>query len=266
MDMQISLLQWPPQRLVRESILNHNLRHPEAPLDAEKSDWADIVPVIYAFVRHELTNYDAELRVEGIYDEDKRNALAARVAARARTAFPWLKQDPRPFPKPPKGLELDDAARRLANLRTREYHLLQVLADIRDSAWKKELKKELDNCRQKIENFTIPFKVTPPSEADKYVGAYSRKTDTGTDYDWFGHRFDHFNYLEFVGFTCPVCRVSVLQTKRAVSLGQGRKRFLVSCHCVCVAMERFMRLKSKRWEEILRNFKLLEPSPPEKPS
>src|SRR6267142_2598887 len=263
--MQISLLHWPPVRLVRESILNHNLRHPATELDAEKRPWPEIVPVIYAFVRHELTNYDAELRVqtEGAYDEEKRNRLVAQVTARARAAFPWLRRDPRPFPQEKKSLELDETARRLADLRTLEYHIKQVLSETRDRERRKELKEKLGNTRQRIANLTSAFDSSPPP-SDRHIWVLSRKTQTGAEYDWFGYRF-HLNHLELFGFTCPLCGASVMETKRAFPFGQGQKRFFDSCYCVCIATGKFIRLTSKRWGEILREHNLLERPPPEEP-
>jgi hypothetical protein len=245
--MQISLLNWPPRRLVRESILNHNLRHPEAPLDLEKAPWQDIVSVIFAFVRHELTNYDAELRAQtkGAYDEEKRNALAERITARTRAAFPWLKQDPRPFPKKERELELDESARRLADLRTYEYHVSQVLSETRDRLRKKELREHLVSVREKIAEWTGSFDNSPPP-SEHHVRVYSRPTKTGKDYDFFGYHF-HLNYLRFCGFTCPLCRVSVIAVKRALPFGQGQKRFFASCHCVCIATDKTLRRLDFAW-------------------
>jgi len=264
--MHISFLNWPPQRLVRESILNHNLRHPEVPLDAEESPWQVIVPVIYAFIRHELTNYDEELRslTEGTYNEEKRNALAARIAGRARKAFPWLKKDPRPFPEPERGLELDTVARQLANLRTVEYHVGQVLAETIEPKREKELREKLESVREGIARLTSSVDRSPPP-SERHVRVYSRPTESGEDYDWFGHSF-HENYLLFAGLTCPACGAAVLASKRAVAFGQGQKRFFVSCHCLCVATEKFLRrIKLVWWEEALYSHRLLEESPPEEP-
>ena len=264
--MQISLLHWPPQRLVRESVLNHNLRHPEARLDEEESPWEVIVAVIYAFVRHELTDYDAELaaQTEGAYDEGKRNALAARITARTLRAFPWLKQDPRPFPAQERGLELDDNARRVANLRTLEYHVKQVLADTREAGRKKELRAKLTEIRDRIARFDDLFDRSPLPSA-RHIRIYSRETETGADYDWFCYDF-HLNYLQYVGFSCPVCGAPIMAVKRAVPFGQGRKRYFISCYCVCIATDKLIRrLKMKWWQEVLEEHGLLEtPSPKEK--
>ena len=266
MDMQISLFHWPPRRLVRESVLNHNLRHPEAALDEEKSPWEAIVPVIFAFVRHELTNYDEELRreTEGARDEEKRNRLASRVASRVRKAYPWITKDPRPFPPRERALELDATARQLANLRTYEYHLKAVLKDVREPKRRKELRGDLELCRAKIARLTASFTLPPPPTKD-HIRVYSRPTETEGDYDWFGYSF-HLNYLEYTGFTCPLCKASVMTTKRAFPFGQGQKRVFLSCYCICVATEKFIKhMTLKWWEESLTEHGLLE-KPPESPT
>lgn len=263
-----NLLSWPPVRLVRESVLNYNLRHPDGPvLDAAKSPWEDIVPVIYAFVRHELTDYDDDLRTStaGAYDEATRNRLAASLNARTRTACPWLKSDPRPFPVKGIPFELDEIAARLADLRTFEYHVSQVLRETQDIAWRKELKARLTRTRERIARLTHVFDSDPPP-SPAHVKIYSRPTSAEGAYDWFGF-FPKINCLNFSGFRCPECGASVMATKRAYPFGAGRKRFFASCFCLCIAFERSLRIERRDWDEVLIKQGLREapPAPPESP-
>jgi hypothetical protein len=58
----INLPNWSPQRLLRESVADFNLRHPDsAALDAKSSDWPVLCRTIHKFVRHRLTDYEEQL-------------------------------------------------------------------------------------------------------------------------------------------------------------------------------------------------------------
>jgi hypothetical protein len=51
---------WPPERLLKESVAAYNLRHPAADaLDVDQSPWPKIYWAVLSFLRHELSGYDA---------------------------------------------------------------------------------------------------------------------------------------------------------------------------------------------------------------
>lgn len=262
--MQISFLAWPPQRLIREAVLVHNLRHPEDKLDRDQTPWERIVPCLFAFIRHELTDYDTELyhRTQGQRSREERDRLVREISAQAKRTWGWLASDPRGTfgPAGGKELEYDRAARQLADERTILHHVARVLRDTRAPKRRAELKSLLSVIERDIANDSIPFQVKNEVGEDgkRFAHGHSRLTATGKDYDFFGLGLAPSYVTHLAGVHCPRCSKIIRCTKSPVKLGQGRRRYIYSCHCLCLAIAaRNLLLSPERWTQSLSDHGLI---------
>jgi hypothetical protein len=96
----VTLPNWPPARLVRESALAWNLRHPNRKgLDPATSDWPTLCNCVLGFLRHQHSKFDSRLKARQAFHQEYRDELADEILRCARAKYPWLRpeHDPRPF-------------------------------------------------------------------------------------------------------------------------------------------------------------------------
>jgi hypothetical protein len=132
----LTLPNWSPQRLRRESVADFNLRHPDYLLDAKFSDWRVLYRVIHAFIRHRLTDYEEQLGAAG-YNPALRYQLKTEIENAACRKYSWLRPDRDPrcateVPKPPKPqLIYNRTASYLADLYTQKNRIIGALREKR---------------------------------------------------------------------------------------------------------------------------------------
>jgi hypothetical protein len=88
----ISLPNWSLGRLLRESVTDFNLRHPDYLLDAKSGEWPVLYNVVNAFLRHRLTNYEEQLATAR-YNPALRGELVSKIERVACRKYPWLRLD-----------------------------------------------------------------------------------------------------------------------------------------------------------------------------
>jgi hypothetical protein len=242
---------WPPRRLVIEATIAWGLRHLDAEYcDPNSAPWAVIRGVILAFLRHQLTDFDAQLRARCEHDPDFRDALARQIEQAAYHKYPWLAADPRPFAAPASEdiLFLDSMAKDLADLRSLREQLLSAAKDLRRTGGSRDriskLQSEATDIAKQIEEM-YAF-LTQPKAGEDAEGNWARgfvlRRDgqrLKRDYEFYSTRPLPPNRISYTGIQCPRCGVSVAQRKQLVNLGQGYSRVAVySCHCVTYAVYR----------------------------
>jgi hypothetical protein len=252
---------WPPRRLFYEACFYYNLRHPDDIIAEWESPWVRIMGAILNFLRHEFTDYDAELD-EGSFDTDKRDALVAEISKAAFAKYRWLKKDPRETPDfdpPPttavKGKPLDRRAARLAELRGYASAIRRFLDT--DCPWdrREEMTEKLRRLERKIER---DFDIFTPIN-DEFTKGDFRPTTTGADYDFFGYELFP-NRWKATAVTCGRCGRRVVQTKSTLNLGQNRRMHILTCHCVTGMIvppppgKGFIILDPAKWEELVKAF------------
>jgi hypothetical protein len=230
---------WSPERLVKEAVCAWGFRHLSEPaVDYKTAPWPQVLGMILAYLRHNLTEYDERLRTRYEHDREFRDEMAAQVAAAAFRQYPWLRDDPRPFPEgksePP--LLLDTLSQELADLHTLRDHLERSIRDLRRQrghpediveleATLAETRREIDACY----NFLSVPKDLPEEGATRtIVMAHSREAD----YLFFSGKSIAPNRIEYVGFRCSRCGASVARWKQIVPMGQGYRCVTYSCHCL----------------------------------
>jgi hypothetical protein len=255
----ISLPDWTPRRLLYEAVFYYNLRHPEETIDEETSPWNHITGAILNFIRHEFTDYDAELN--GVFDLEKRDGLVAEISKEAFRKYRWLKKDPRETsefdPPPPEDATkpLDRRAARLAEYRGYASAIQRYLDTDCPPARRAEMKRKLGELRAKIDR---DFDIFIPID-DKFTKGDFRPTRTGKDYDFFGHRLFP-NRWKATEVVCPVCRKHIVQTKTPINLGQNRRMHVLTCYCVTGMLvppppgKSFLFLSAAKWGEMLKDF------------
>jgi hypothetical protein len=264
--MQKTLLRlpdWPARRLFYEACFYYNLRHPADTIAERTASWSHCVGAILAFLRHEFSDYDAELA--GTFDPVKRDALAAEIAEAAYGKYRWLRKDPRETPEfnPPPGEEgkpLDRRAARLAEMRTLAQAVQRYLDTDCPPERRAEMKRRLRTLQARIERDFDIF--TPlPKESGRTVATKCdfRRTRTGADYDFFGYHL-YPNRWTVTAISCPACGQRVLQTKSPLDLGQKRRMHVLTCHCVTGMIVpppsgKDLILTLENWEQIIKSFK-----------
>lgn len=259
---ELRLPDWPPRRLFYEAVFYYNLRHPGAQIHERTAPWNQCVGAILAFLRHDLSNYDAELA--GEFDPAKRDALAAEISEAAYKRYRWLRKDPRETPEfnPPESDDprkpLDRRAARLAELRTLAHAVQRYLDNDCPPERREEMERRLRTLRTRIERDYDLF--TPMEEKMMTKGDF-RLTRTGEDYDFFGHQL-YPNRWVALPITCPACGERVLQTKSPLDVGQGRRMHVLTCHCVTGIVvppppgkRLYLIMTLEEWERILKSFK-----------
>jgi len=237
---------WPPQRLAKEAVCAWGLRHlSEPPVDYAAAPWPVVRGMIFAYLRHSLTEYDEHLRTRYEHDPKFRDEMAAQVAAAAFRQYPWLRDDPRPFPEaesePP--LLFDTLSRELADLHTLRDHLVRAIHDLRRQAGRRdeiaELEATLAETRRDIDacyGFLSPKALPEEGMTRVVVLAHLKREGVDPSYKFFSDKPVTPNRIEYVGFRCPRCNVSVARWKQIVSMGQGWRGVIFSCHCLTASI------------------------------
>jgi hypothetical protein len=238
MSLSFHLPEWPASRLVYEAVVAWNFRHlDEEPLDIDSAPWPLIRGAVLAFLRHNLTDYDDRLRRRCEHDPAYRDALASQIAQAALRKYPWLDNDPRPFPEAAEdSLLLDTVAKHMEQLHSLRDQMLSAARDLRRSGGSPQhiagLQREAAGVAEQIRQ-AYDFLIAPKISAD---GTATRSlVIERTNGAYFFHSKGELplNRIHFVGFTCPRCQASVAQRKGFISLGQGYDRVVVwSCHCL----------------------------------
>jgi len=241
----LHLPNWPIRRLVSEAVLAYGLRHQEEEyIDYERAPWPLVRGAVLAFLRHQLTDYDSQLRARCEHDPAYRDELARTVQEAAYRKYRWLGSDPRPFTEPPGDdtLFLDGLAKELANLRTLREHLKSAARDLRRSSAPKDqisaLEDEAARVTHRIERmygiFTEP-KFTQEADGN-YGHSFVLSRPEQREYYFFHARPLPPNRLNYIAVKCPRCQASVAQRKGLIDLGQTYNRVAVwSCHCLTYA-------------------------------
>jgi hypothetical protein len=223
--------------LVEKALTAHNLRHLEQ-LDLDTTPWPHVVNVVVAYLRHNFTDHDQQL--SHAYDPKLRDKLAAQVARAAFQKYPWLREDPRPFPETPVRLAFDEAATELSELYEMVDQLTRAISDLRRQPPTPEIRTRLKDlsgilagARNAIADKSKLFTPNPPDTIGGYIAV--RHPESLGEYHFNGHNLDT-NYLNFAGFKCPHCHYSVMVTERPSSFGQGRKLTAYSCGCMTYAV------------------------------
>jgi hypothetical protein len=240
----LHLPDWPARRLVTEAMIAYGLRHQEEEfIDYECAPWPLVRGAVLAFLRHQLTDYDSQLRARCEHDPAYRDELAKAIEQGARRQYPWLDSDPRPFTEPPGDdtLLLDGMAKELANLRTLREHFKSAAHDLRRSGAPKdqisELEAEAAGVSRQIERM-YGMLVEPKVSPDGNYGHAFILARPGEDrYYFHDARPLPPNRLIYLGFKCPRCQASVVQRKGFIDFGQTYNRVVVwSCHCLTYAV------------------------------
>jgi hypothetical protein len=239
-NLHVHLPDWPARRLVCESLVSWGFRHLDDPyIDAAEAPWPLVRNTVLAFLRHRLTDYDDQLRARCERDEAYRDKLVGEIAQAAFLKYPWLSNDPRPFPQIEDCLFLDRAARELSNLHSLRDHLESAIRDLKRSCGSREqitgLEAEVARTKEQITE--VYSFLTVPKTGEDSEGVYSRSIlwpheDEG-DYYFFNSRSLPPNRLNYLGFQCPRCQASVAQRKGFVNWGQRHDRMIIwSCYCL----------------------------------
>jgi hypothetical protein len=124
---------WPVKRLVAEAVVAWGFRHPESDfVNYRTAPWPQVRTAIFAFLRHQLSDFDEQLRVRYERDQALRDELVRQVNEAAFRKYPWLANDPRPFPEfDESGLLLDNVAKQLADLHSLRQHLSSAIRDLK---------------------------------------------------------------------------------------------------------------------------------------
>jgi len=245
-DFHFRLPSWSPERLVKESVCAWGFRHlSEVPIDYETAPWPQVLGMILAYLRHTLTDFDERLRTRYEHDPKFRDEMAAQVAAAAFRQYPWLQDDPRPFPEAENStLPLDELSRELADLHTLRDHLERAIRDLRRQGGRSDeitdLESELAETRRDIDacyGFLSAPKTLPEEGLTRAMVAAHRKIE-GVDpsYHFFSDKPVTPNRIEYIGFRCPRCHVAVARWKQIVPMGQGYRCVIFSCHCLTASI------------------------------
>ena len=197
---------------------------PDRP-DPDTMPWPQLQGLCLSHLRHRYTSYDAE-RAKGA----DRETLRSEIYAAALRTYSFLRSDPRPLPREPERRYYDFLAARLDALREREHALVEMLSFASTREGRPHLLECLAGIRQEIAEFTKRLTMPELSEDGEQVFATFQSTPT-KEYCWLGHTL-HPCHLAYAGYLCPQCKVGVYFTKQPKALGQGRRVWIWSCHCV----------------------------------
>ena len=277
MTTEIQLPDWPPRRLVTETVLSWGFRHlDEESIDCDSAPWPVIRGMILAFLRHQLTDFDARLRARCEHDPGFRDGLAQQIEQAAYHKYPWLAADPRPFgPKSGDSLFLDSMAKRLADLRGIRDQLLSAAKHLRRTGGSRDhiatLQSEAADIAKQIDGmYAFLTKPKAGSNADgEWARSFMHRRDGQRrkwEYDFYSGELGEPlppNRIEYVGIQCPRCHAPVVRRKQFIDLGQGYNRVSVwSCHCLTYAAHQAYgwRLAPVTFEELEEMVQHTEPS------
>lgn len=244
--MQINLPPWPPARIVSEAVLAFNLRHLDTPIDQETAPWNEIHDVILRFLRHDLCQYDDQLRDHGSYDPEFRDELASRIAREAGRRYSWLRKDidPRPFQEEAGTvLAFDSVAHSLAYCQTLRQHIKSAMRDLRRAAMVSNRQEKLNHLAEALQRVDdkiakeFRFLKTPTLAKDQGVYYIAEHPGQYAGKYFFGGRQYAPNHFVYLPITCPECGVRIVKTKRPVPFGQAKRLIAFSCGCYSVAAD-----------------------------
>jgi hypothetical protein len=265
---------WPARRLVREAVLSYNLRRTvDEMIDPETAPWPQVRGVILAFLRHQQTSYDSQLRERCEHDQAFRDELASEVAKAAYAKYRWLgKNDPRPFPKATTAETsgervFDLISKALADDHTLRDHTMSAIRDLRRAGKSTENQEQLlarVNVRiQQAYKILTEQKVVPDSD---YTGKsmcypWRHPPEQVGDYFFWTDRRPVPNRIKYQNFRCPRCHAVVAMYKQPVDFGQGCRMLVYSCFCrsysVAMPPDRFRLINPvtpEVWADICASF------------
>jgi hypothetical protein len=99
----------------------------------DTSPWPLVRNAVLSFLRHSQSQYDERLRTRAERDQEFRDALASQVSAAAYKKYPWLRDDPRPFPESEveSPLPFDSLEKELAHLHSLRDQLVSAISDLK---------------------------------------------------------------------------------------------------------------------------------------
>jgi hypothetical protein len=220
---------WPMEQIVHEACANWNLRQPDKPCDAQKSEWNFLFAVVHSWARHALTNYDA------LVTPQTRETLRAKISGQVANAYPWLRQerdprDPAEVRPTERPLPFEKLAGCLSLLSSRRSQLLLALKDARRAKASSrtaitEMEKEIDEIDELMGD--LLSRVRPDENGNRHLVI---QHESG-DYFWGGRDLAPNLVRPVKGSRCPECGCSFWRTKRAVNCGAGVRNVIISCHC-----------------------------------
>jgi predicted RNA-binding Zn-ribbon protein involved in translation (DUF1610 family) len=218
-------------------------------LDAETSPWPLVRGSVLAFLRHDLSDYDERLRRRCERDPKFRDELAAEVAAQAFRKYPWLRDDPRPFPDFEKSekesvLPFDEISKELADLYTLRDHLLSAIRDLRRQGNHSEEIAQLQTELRKIQHdincaydfLSAPKTMPEQGKTRSFVTVHPKEEGVEPRYHFYSGKELTPNRIQFIGFRCPQCGVPVARWKQIVAFGQGYRCVIYACHHLTCAI------------------------------
>jgi hypothetical protein len=227
----IPLPNWSQVRLIRESIADFNLRHPDSALDEKLSDWPVLCRTIHKFIRHRLTDYEAQLAAG--YNPVLREKLVAEIERAACQKYPWLRpdrdlrSDACEVQKPAKPqLLYNRGAAKLADLYTQKNRVIGAIAELRRKGDRELQQQELRQQLTKIEEEILRGQILLKPMYDdscSFPKIYLLGTlEVGKCLQFFGTRKLSPNHLASEDFACPSCGERIWRSKRPIDLGQGK--------------------------------------------
>jgi hypothetical protein len=244
-SLHFHLPDWPPRRLVWESVVSNNLRHMDEPLlDSDASPWPLLRGAVLAFLRHRFSTYDDRLR--GEYDQELRDKLVSELARAVYRKYPWIaKDDPRPFAE-----EEEDKvplftvlARDLAHDHGMRDHLVSAIRDLKCEGNKQAQIKALQNTLATIEQRIEQSYAT--LTGPKYLHDERGNASRAFSFPHLPEEMDRYYFFEdkaivpnryhFLGFRCPQCSTPVVRLKQPANWGQGFRMLVYSCFCHTLA-------------------------------
>jgi hypothetical protein len=265
MSSNLHLPDWPAPRLVYEAAVAWNFRHlDEEPLDMDTAPWPVIRGAVRAFLRHTQTDYDDRLRCRCEHDPVYRDQLADQIALAAKRKYPWLDNDPRPFPEeePGDSLIFDRMAKHLADLHGLRDQMLSASRDLRRSGGEPDhvraLRSEVDEVNRRIRRL-YSFLAAPKTAEEGTAGRALALNRSDGPREYFFHSDSELppNRIDYTGIRCPRCQASVAQRKGFVSLGQGYDRMVIwSCFCLTylvyvIPKRRVRPITVERWAQLV---------------
>jgi hypothetical protein len=197
-----------------------------APLDPDSMPWPQLQGLLLWHLRHKYTTYDAQLSAGA-----DRDTLRAEIHTAAMRAYPFLRADPRPLPPEPKRRYYDNLAARLDGLREHEHMLTELLSYPSTREGRPYLRDQIAETRGEIARLTEMLTYPELAEGGEQVVSTYQPTLTGQDYDWLGYELRPYA-TQYAGYQCPRCGAGVYYAKQAKAIGQGRRVWIYSCHCM----------------------------------
>jgi hypothetical protein len=247
-NFQFHLPDWSPQRLIREALVSHGFRHlSEEPIDPETAPWPVLRGILFAFLRHQQSNFDECLRWRARPDEAFRDELASRVHRAACAKYSWIRgDDPRPFPEEPDTTTrpLDKVSRQLADLHSVRDHLCSAIRDLRREGHREDqeiLERQLLDVQADIDRLVRFFQVPKIIERESGNMAscmlvYAHAPEQQGEYFFATSSRFSANHLKPLGFRCSACCAHVMRLKQTQDFGQGYRMVVFSCHCLSLAV------------------------------